>query len=131
MDLNQIRKRIDEIDDEMLSLFLERMECAEEVAEYKKANGLPILNRAREREILSKVREKAGDKELYAHQLFSTLMELSKASQAELLIGNSEITGKVENMLKPFSRKQEWSHARAWREETPRSLQTGSSRVEI
>ena len=100
MDLNQIRKRIDEIDDEMLSLFLERMECAEEVAEYKKANGLPILNRAREREILSKVREKAGDKELYAHQLFSTLMELSKASQAELLIGNSEITGKVENMLK-------------------------------
>ena len=50
--------------------------------------------------ILSKVREKAGDKELYAHQLFSTLMELSKASQAELLIGNSEITGKVENMLK-------------------------------
>lgn len=100
MDLNQIRKRIDEIDDEMLSLFLERMECAEEVAEYKKANGLPILNRAREREILSKVREKAGDKELYAHQLFSTLMELSKASQAELLVGNSEITGKVENMLK-------------------------------
>jgi len=100
MDLNQIRKRIDEIDDEMLSLFLERMECAEEVAEYKKANGLPILNRAREREILSKVREKAGDKELYAHQLFSTLMELSKASQAELLIGNSEITGKVVNMLK-------------------------------
>ena len=100
MDLNQIRKRIDEIDDEMLSLFLERMECAEEVAEYKKANGLPILNRAREREILSKVSEKAGGKELYAHQLFSTLMELSKASQAELLVGNSEITGKVENMLK-------------------------------
>ena len=35
MDLNEIRKRIDNIDDQILSLFLQRMECAEEVAEYK------------------------------------------------------------------------------------------------
>ena len=100
MELNEIRDRIDQIDDRILSLFLERMECAEEVAKYKKANNLPILNKTREREILAEVQEKAGDKALYAHQLFSTLMELSKASQAEYLSGGTAIRAKIEDMLK-------------------------------
>ena len=78
MDLNEIRKRIDNIDDQILSLFLQRMECAEEVAEYKKEHGIPILNEAREQEILDDVEKKAGDKGSYARQLFSTLIELSK-----------------------------------------------------
>lgn len=99
MDLTEIRNRIDEIDDQLLSLFLERMECAEEVAKYKKANNLPILNKTREREILASVQEKAGDKALYAHHLFSTLMELSKASQSELLSGGTAISSKIEEML--------------------------------
>ncbi len=100
MELNDIRKRIDEIDDQLLSLFLERMDCAEEVAKYKKEHNLPILNKTREREILAEVQEKAGKKALYAHHLFSTLMELSKASQAEYLAGGTEIRKAVDEMLK-------------------------------
>ncbi|MBQ8996150.1 MAG: chorismate mutase [Oscillospiraceae bacterium] len=99
MDLKDIRNHIDEIDDQMLSLFLERMACSEEVAKYKKEHGLPILNRAREREILEKVREKSGDKELYTHQFFTTLMNLSKASQSEYLTGDTQIKELTEKML--------------------------------
>ena len=85
MELKDLRNRIDEIDDKILSLFLERMECSEQIADYKKEHSLPILNRVRENEILEDVQKKAGDKAIYARQLFSTLMELSKACQVKHL----------------------------------------------
>ena len=61
MDLSEIRKKIDDIDSRLLPLFLERMQISGEVAEYKKAHGLPVLNKQREREILEKVMEQSGD----------------------------------------------------------------------
>ena len=63
MELSEIRTRIDAVDDQLLKLFLERMELAEEVAAYKNEHHLPILNKQREREILAKVTARAGDKE--------------------------------------------------------------------
>ncbi len=97
MDLNEIRKRIDNIDDQILSLFLQRMECAEEVAEYKKEHGIPILNEAREREILDDVEKKAGDKGSYARRLFETLIELSKISQRSIISEDSETVLETDN----------------------------------
>ena len=44
MELSEIRTRIDAVDDQLLKLFLERMELAEEVAAYKNEHHLPILN---------------------------------------------------------------------------------------
>ena len=69
MDLNEIRVRIDAVDNQLLKLFLERMELAEEVAAYKQAHNLPILNKERERAVLAKVTAAAGDKERYAYHL--------------------------------------------------------------
>ena len=43
MDLKELRGQIDEIDDQLVSLFCRRMDIAAQVADYKKANGLPIL----------------------------------------------------------------------------------------
>ena len=82
MDLTQLRNEINTIDDEILSLFQRRMEVAGQVADYKRANGLPIYQPAREREILKNKAEQAGP-ELggYARVLFSMLMELSKSYQ--------------------------------------------------
>ena len=82
MDLNQLRNEINTIDDEILTLFRRRMEVAGQVADYKRANGLPTYQPAREREILKKMAEQAGP-ELggYARVLFSMLMELSKSYQ--------------------------------------------------
>ena len=90
MDLNELRQQINCIDDELLSLFTRRMELASQVADYKREHNLPILQPAREREILKNAAEKAGP-ELggYARVLFSMLMELSKSYQNKL--GNTEI----------------------------------------
>ena len=62
MELSEIRTKIDAVDDQLLDLFLQRMELSEEVAAYKNEHNLPILNKAREREILAKVTEKSGEK---------------------------------------------------------------------
>jgi chorismate mutase/prephenate dehydratase len=82
MDLNELRNEINAIDDEILKLFLRRMDVAEQVADYKRAHDLPIYQPQREQEILESVSERAGELGNYARSLFSTLMELSKQYQA-------------------------------------------------
>jgi len=44
MELSEIRTKIDAVDDQLLSLFLERMALSEEVAAYKNQHQLPILH---------------------------------------------------------------------------------------
>ena len=43
MNLDEIRAHIDEIDTQMKSLFLERMECSRQVAETKAKMGSDIV----------------------------------------------------------------------------------------
>ena len=57
MELSEIRTRIDAVDEQLLKLFLERMELSEEVGRYKNEHHIPILNKAREDEILAKITE--------------------------------------------------------------------------
>ncbi|MCI8572826.1 MAG: bifunctional chorismate mutase/prephenate dehydratase [Oscillibacter sp.] len=85
MELSEIRSKIDAVDDQLLNLFLQRMDLAEEVAAYKNEHRLPILNKERERAVLAKVTENAGNRERYAYHLFSTLFELARSRQAELI----------------------------------------------
>lgn len=99
MELSEIRTKIDVVDDQLLQLFLERMALSEEVAAYKNEHHLPILNKQREREILAKVTEKSGEKERYAYHLFSTLFELARSRQAELISAPSAVKAQVETAL--------------------------------
>lgn len=103
MDLNDYREQIDQIDDQMLDLFLKRMDVSTSIAEYKKAHDLPILNRQREREILRDVSEKCGPMDLYGRRFVSNLMELSKAYQAEQLNKPTKLIETIENSRLPAS----------------------------
>jgi chorismate mutase/prephenate dehydratase len=86
MDLNELRGEINAIDEEILNLFLRRMDIASQVADYKKAHDLPIYQPQREREILETIEQKAGPVlGRYARNLFAKLMELSKDYQREVL----------------------------------------------
>jgi len=99
MELSEIREKIDSVDEELLKLFLRRMTLSEDVAAAKSAQGLPISNRAREREILAKVTAQAGDKERYAYHLFTTLFHLSRARQAELTGTPTQVAAQVRASL--------------------------------
>ena len=44
MDLDQIRKDIDQIDQELVALLEKRMVCVSQIVEYKEQQGLPVLD---------------------------------------------------------------------------------------
>ena len=55
MDLDQIRKDIDQIDQELVALLERRMVCVGQIVKYKEQQGIPVLDQGREREVLEKV----------------------------------------------------------------------------
>lgn len=85
LNLDEIRKEISDINDNMLSLFIKRMELSAKVAEYKKAHDLPTLDRKREEAILQKVADSTPEEyREYALNLFKYLIYLSKEYQDSL-----------------------------------------------
>ena len=99
MELSEIREKIDAVDDQLLDLFLQRMDLSEEVAAYKNEHHLPILNKERERAILAKVTGKSGEKERFAYHLFSTLFELARSRQAELISAPTKVGAQIKAAL--------------------------------
>ena len=82
MDLLELRNEIDQIDNELVRLFCQRMDIAAKVADYKKEQNLPIYHPGREREILLKVAQMAGpEMGNYTRVLYSMLFELSRSYQ--------------------------------------------------
>jgi chorismate mutase len=59
-ELTLLRERIDQVDDELLSLLNRRMKIADEVGIYKKQNNLTILQTARWNEILERALAKGN-----------------------------------------------------------------------
>ena len=95
-DLSEIRKRIDAIDTQICDLFSQRMQCTHEVAEYKRANNKPVLDRGRERaklaDVASKVPESLRD---YSQVLFNLIMEISRAQQSAENNQDSSLAGQI------------------------------------
>ncbi len=61
MDLAEIRKSLDKIDAELVSLLAKRMSFIPKVAEYKKENNMPRFQPAREKEIIESKRKLAKE----------------------------------------------------------------------
>ena len=101
MELSDYRKRLDEIDEELLKLFSERMNIAAEIASWKQENSLPVLDARREKEKLRRI-EEMSDPELsdYSFTLFSMLMELSRSRQNRILHRESPETKAIEAALR-------------------------------
>ena len=59
--LGKLREEIDQIDEELLPLFLRRMDCSQRVAQLKKEAGMPVFAPQREQAILDRVRRHAGE----------------------------------------------------------------------
>ena len=80
--LEEIRGQIDQIDRQMMELFKARMEAAAQVAEYKMEKGLPVLDAGRERALLSKIGDQAGEELAdYAQSMYRTILAASRSYQ--------------------------------------------------
>ena len=79
LNLENIRKDIDDIDSELTALFKKRMEKSLEVARFKRENNLPVFSDSREKEILHKVSQQIGEPfDGYARLLFNTIFDASR-----------------------------------------------------
>lgn len=86
LDLNQLRIKIDDIDSQIAELFKQRMEIALEIGKFKQANGIPILNDKREKEILCNISMQIGAPlDEYAKLVFNTIFDVSKAYQSNYM----------------------------------------------
>ena len=100
MTLDEIRKKIDVCDDEIVKLYKERMTLVKDVAEVKKANGLPTENTGREKQVLSRVTATLPDElKLYAKQVFETMFSTAKAYQTGIINTESPTRKLIESAL--------------------------------
>jgi chorismate mutase/prephenate dehydratase len=100
MDLQELRKQIDEIDDGLVRLFQQRMDVSAEIARYKKENNLPVHDPAREREKLYDLSFKINPgRESYITALYYLLFELSRADQERILNQTCELTEKIQKSI--------------------------------
>ncbi len=86
-ELTEIRQEIDKIDNQLVELFSQRMQCSAEVAEYKRGTGKAIYDPVREQEKL-KVLTK-GEKNPFmrkvTEEIFQHLMSVSRRYQYSIL----------------------------------------------
>lgn len=87
--LQEARKIINEVDAQMAELFARRMEAAELVADYKKEHGLPILDAAREEEVIRNGAERISQDAYrgYYMDFMRDTMAISRRYQQKLLQG--------------------------------------------
>ncbi|MEA4965186.1 MAG: prephenate dehydratase domain-containing protein [Oscillospiraceae bacterium] len=96
MNLEELRKKIDEADSALIGAFCDRMSAAAAIAAYKKEHGLPVSDPAREREKLRAVCEEAGtEMQDYVSVLYALLFELSRAYQGRLLGESAELPERI------------------------------------
>ncbi len=88
-DLKKTRQEISNIDSEIAELFCRRMYAVKKVAEYKSSHGMPILDPAREEEVIINGSKRVSDEELrsYYVNFIRETMKISRSYQSKILEG--------------------------------------------
>ncbi len=85
MALQQSRRKIDALDDQLLELLAQRLEICKEIAEHKKKNNLPIQDREREVEIINNgietFKRLGFDDQEFVTKIFELVMKKSREVQ--------------------------------------------------
>lgn len=110
MDLEELRKQIDEIDTQMCDLFAKRMQVVSEVGRYKKENNLPVYHPSRARTVLHNVSRRLGPEfEGYGRTLYRTIFDLSESYETRMLAQGSEFYDKIKEITsvppQPFPKR--------------------------
>ncbi len=96
IDLKEIREKIDSVDDEILQLFVKRMQLSKEVAESKTQTKKAINDTSREDSILYRLASKTPEElKFYLKELYSTMFAVSKSYQSTLINAKSLSTEEI------------------------------------
>ena len=113
--LEQARAEIDTVDAQLAALFERRMAAVLQVAEYKRAHGLPIYDAAREAAVLEKAAARIRQPALrpYYKDHVQHMMDIAKQYEAAVLGQNRAAYQGVEGAFAHIALKALFPHAEA------------------
>ena len=84
IELELMRKKIDEIDNKLLALFKERLEVSKQIGILKKKYKMSIFDPQREQEIIDGcIQNISEDEKVYVEKFLRNLMDISKEVQSK------------------------------------------------
>ena len=85
MTIDNLRKNIDQIDNKLIHLLDERMNCIEEIAKVKETNNMPTYNPERESFIFNKISSLSLKHEQEISNIYNCILDVSKDFQKEFI----------------------------------------------
>ncbi len=83
-DLKKIRDQIDKVDDKIFTLIEKRINLVYKIGHLKGRENLPMIDEAREKEVISRIVEQARNSHLSAdflEEIYKTIMQESRNIQ--------------------------------------------------
>jgi chorismate mutase len=83
-EIRQLRKRIDEVDEQILQSLSERVEICRSIGLVKEKHGIPIQDFPRENDVYANIREKAAELGLdpaYVEAIYRQIVNMCSAVQ--------------------------------------------------
>ncbi len=100
LDLSEIRKNIDSIDDNIIELYKKRMELTGLVAKSKSQTQKPVRDNAREQAIITRLTQGMNDLDTKSVKLlYNTIFEISRARQNEYLTSQNKASGNISKSI--------------------------------
>jgi chorismate mutase len=75
-DIQQLRRRIDEVDDQILAALIERIKICKAIGDVKKKQGLAIKDPDRENQVFKRIKEKSAQFTLDPVQIEAVYREI-------------------------------------------------------
>lgn len=105
MELTDLRTKIDDIDAQIASLFVQRMDVVKEIAQTKAERNLPVYDPQRERQKLAELAQQVGDALAPATDtLFSQIFDLSRSVQHRVTASASPVRDSIRTALEQTPR---------------------------
>lgn len=86
MELEELRKEIDRIDDEIIMLLSKRKTLVKDIAVLKKTKNAPVFDKEREAQLITRLKKKAKENGLdedFISRLYDYILKNSKDEQED------------------------------------------------
>jgi len=86
--INTAREKLDQLDSQLLDIIAERISIVRNIGELKAKKGMPVLDVHRERALLTRILEKADERDLSQHfisQIFRQMIRYGRSTQETIL----------------------------------------------
>lgn len=100
MDIENLRKEIDNIDDQIASLYDKRMGIVKEIGQEKAKDNKNVLDTSREKEVINRVTKQVNPEvRVFTKMLYTTIFDTSKAYQSRFAHLASNISEQIQKVL--------------------------------